>query len=393
MSDELEYLREFCTSDRQREVLSALRDHGGNRRDAATALGLTSERAVYGMIKRLKVQAARAGKGPEYGTPGAVPPGYALKGTSQLVDDTTGETRMTWYKTDADKQAAIEAVVGAIESACEGIKPRPPIKAPRRANVDVCSVYNITDYHIGMYAWRDETGDDWDTHIAESLLVQAFEEMILTAPDSELGIFAQMGDFLHWDGLLALTPASKHVLDADTRFDRLAEVAIRVSIQIVEMLLVKHKRVLVITAEGNHDEAGSVWLRKVLKFYFAKNKRVEVDDTPFPYYATLWGHTMIAWHHGHKKAHKALPGLFASEPRYREMWGQAKYTWIFDGHYHRGELEEDNGARTERLPTLAARDAYAARGGWVSWRATPRIDFHKTRGELSRYWFTPTEGE
>ena len=84
------------------------------------------------------------------------------------------------------------------------------------------------------------------------------------SPDSENAIFAQIGDFLHWDGLDAVTPASKHVLDADTRFTKLVRVAIRVIKRVIKMLLTKYKKVTVIMAEGNHDPASSVWLREML---------------------------------------------------------------------------------------------------------------------------------
>ena len=100
---------------------------------------------------------------------------------------------------------------------------------------------------------------------------------------------------------------------------------------------------------------------------------------------------MLAFHHGHKVKNKALPELFAAEPRYRGMWGQARYTYIHTGHYHHQEQDtsEAGGAIVERHPTLAARDAYAARGGYVADRKAHAITYHKTEGEIMRVSVPP----
>ena len=204
------------------------------------------------------------------------------------------------------------------------------------------------------------------------------------SPDSEIGVFAQLGDFLHWDGLEALTPTSEHIVDADTRYSRLVEISMTLTENVIQMLASKHKKVVVITCEGNHDIRGSLWLRKFIKFRFRGNKNIIVDDTDVPYYAYQHGNIMLAWHHGHKVKNKSLPEFFSSDPRFRPMWGACKYTYISSGHYHRVEqdLAEGGGAIVERHPTLAARDAYAARGGWVSQRAAKAITYHKDKGKI-----------
>lgn len=40
-------------------------------------------------------------------------------------------------------------------------------------------------------------------------------------------------------------------------------------------------------------------------------------------------------------------------------------------------------------PTLAARDAYAARGGWISERQASAITYHKLHGQVARNIVTP----
>ena len=81
-------------------------------------------------------------------------------------------------------------------------------------------------------------------------------------------------------------------------------------------------KVVVVQAEGNHDMSGSIWLRKHIKYVFKDDKRVEVIDNEFPYYAYLHGEILLGFHHGHKKKMAQLPKLFSSEPRFRKLWGQ-----------------------------------------------------------------------
>lgn len=321
--------------------------------------------------------------------PRTIPPTHHLTGVSTLIDEATGEPKITWYKSKSANEKAVDLLLERLEE----IKytPAPKIATPKKTKQELLSLYTLTDFHLGMYAWEKETGADWDSDIASQVLVSAIQDMTHKAPDSETAIFNLQGDFLHWDGLEAVTPTANNLLEADTRHSMMIEMAMDLSSWAIDELIKKHKNVRVIVAEGNHDLAGSAWLRKHLKKLWAKNSRVEVDDTEFPYYAYLHGETMLGFHHGHKKNNKALPALFASEPRFREMWGKANYCYIHTGHYHQSEqdMSEGGGAIVERHPTLAARDAYAARGGYISRRATKVITYDKRDGEVERSTVLP----
>ena len=346
-------------------------------------------------IKSVVQKAAECGYSPDIDLNWPMPPGQKLKGFTDLVSyDQDGKPtlRHRHIMGRAVSEDGSDKIVEAIESAVQSIKPIAPIKSPRYVRTDLCNLIHVTDYHLAMYAAHEETGADWDATIARDEFVRAITELVFSAPDAGTGIFSQGGDFLHYDSLEAVTPANKHILDADTRAFKMVELALDMHLFAVEEMLKRHRNVIVIIQEGNHDPMSSIWLRKCLKQYFKRNKRVEVMDTEFPYYAYLHGEMMIAFHHGHKKKNKELPALFASEPRYREMWGKAKYCYIHTGHFHQREQDqaEYGGAIVERHPTLAARDAYAARGGWVSWRAMNCITYHKTRGEVSRRTTVPT---
>lgn len=323
-----------------------------------------------------------------------VPPPHYLKGQSTYykINPETGEKVAVaqWHKTDYDRERKEQPFKDFVADAVKGIKPFPLVKQPKSApkDKDKCTVYTLTDFHLGMYAWADETGDDWDMDIAESVMLGAFQDMMDGSPDSEQAVFAQLGDLLHWDGMMSVTPTAKNVLDADTRFPRLVQSAINLMIKAVEMLLHKHKQVHVIMAEGNHDQASSVWLRAIMGAMFTKNKRVTVELSPFPYYVYRFEDCFLAWHHGHlTRKLEDLPLRFATE--WRDDFGKCKWTYIHTGHHHTKQVIEKAGIYIEQHPTLAARDAYAARNFLMAQRGASAITYAKGVGEYSRITVRP----
>lgn len=339
-------------------------------------------------IRRLRELAARQGYSPPHDMTHAVPEGFTVRGVSTLYDR-SGQVAGQWVKSQADRERQLQMLCERLEAGDTGFKPFKPTKSPVKTDDNLLSLITITDFHLGMYAWEAESGEAWDVSIARQVFLDAVDALIKASPSAGMGILNQLGDWLHFDGLLALTPNSGHLLDADTRYGKLVDLTMDIMAEAVRMMLRKFKEVRVIQAEGNHDQSGSVWLRKHIKHLFKYEPRVTIDDTEFPYYAYLHGQTMLAFHHGHKVKLGQLHKLFASEPRYRSMWGQATHTYIHTGHYHHEKVIEDGGAIAEQHPTLAARDAYAARGGWVSRRGAKVITYDKIDGEVFRATIRP----
>ncbi len=378
--EEAQGLLPYAVNDRQVQALEAVLKT--NDMNEAAKLYGTNARSHRGTLTRIKRSAAKQGYAFEHFTAG-VAEGYKMGKVT--VHRKNGQIQQTWERQHPDAEV-LQKVIERIDESAKAFKAKalPPIKKTHKSNKDLLTLYTITDFHFGMYAWGEESGEDWDVKIAQTVLKNAIDDMVNGSPPSEMAILNQLGDFMHWDGLESVTPQNKHILDADTRFDYMVDLSIQMMQYAVERLLEKHNKVKVIMCEGNHDLAGSVWLRKTMKYLFFRNKRVEVDDTSFPYYAHLHGDILIGLHHGHKINDNKLPALFASEPRYRAMWGQALYAYIHTGHKHSKFAFEDGGAIVERHPTLSARDAYCARGGYMSSRAANAITYHAKTGEHSR---------
>ena len=380
-------LIQFCGSDLQEKIVKEVIVKG-RPLSRVCKENNGDERTWRNSKARLLKKASNQGYSPDHDWNHPVPDGHKIKGVSTFYDE-DGRPVRQWVKSQTDEQRQFEILVERLEESINGLKKFKPTKPPVKVDDDLASLLTITDFHLGMYAWEAETGDDWDMQIARDVFLNSIHDMIQASPKSGTGILCQLGDFLHWDGMLAVTPQSGHILDADTRYGKLVEMAMSVMTEAIKMMLKRYGKVVVVSAEGNHDISGSIWLRKHIKHVFFDDPRVEVIDNEFPYYAYLHGQTMLGFHHGHKMKLANLHKLFASEPRFREMWGQANATYIHTGHYHHEKIIEDGGAIAEQHPTLAARDAYAARGGWVSQRGAKVITYHKTDGEIARVTVRP----
>ena len=379
-------LLDYCTTERQRNVIT-LHEEGLGYQKIADQLG-TTKWGVRDTVKNVKSRAAMQGHSPAHDMTHTVPVGFNVKGVSTYYND-EGKPIGQWVKSASDKEVQFQMMIERIELACEGIKPWKPVKKPKVTEDDLLSLLVITDFHLGSYCWGQETSEDYDTNMARDLFLSSVAEMIDSTPKSKIGMLCNLGDFLHWDGLDQLTPSGKNLLEGDSRYSRIVDIAMTVMDEAVRMMLKKYEKVVFVCAEGNHDIAGSIWLRKFIRKLYANEPRLEVIDNDFPYYAYRHGETMLCFHHGHKAKMGSLPKVFASEPRFREDWGKSKIAYIHSGHYHHEKVLEDAGAITEQHPTLASRDSYATRLGLMSHRGAKVITYDNEDGEVSRITIRP----
>jgi hypothetical protein len=315
-----------------------------------------------------------------------IPEGHVAKGYSTLVDG-RGMVRQQWVKTRIDEDKFRAMVEASCRAAAANIAPIARVKGPKVVDEDLMTMYPITDYHIGMLAWARETGEPWDLQIAEDTLMRVFLRMVECAPNSVRGVVAFMGDLLHFDSLKPVTPEHGHLLDADSRYQKVIEITVKVVRACIEMALTKHKEVYVEALEGNHDTSGSAWLRILLKVLYEKNSRVIVESSPVPYTMIEWGETFLGFHHGHLAKKTSLPMLFAA--RFPEAWGRTTRRYAHVGHLHHLDIKEYPGMTVNQHATLAAADAFAARGGWDSVRQVQAITYSRKTGEHARQTYIP----
>lgn len=388
-------------------AVAAYQQHG-TKQAAADALGWTRSK----MRRHLHRAAERGLLGPA-----ETLPGYAIRQlTSKLEDGTIVQQRKeagpiyepsdtlalkgktSWVNAEgritqqvlmeradaATQRAALEATIAALKEDLPRVNIMP---APQGTQANLLNQFTITDNHFGMLSWREETGSDYDLRIAEQLLLDWFAAAIDLAPDAHTAVLAQIGDLMHHDALESVTPAHRHVLDADSRLQKVIRVVIRTIRRVIDMLLQKHQHVHVIMASGNHDPASSAWLREMLAVMYEDEPRISVDNSPSLYYAYEWGKTALMFHHGHKRGVNNVDATLAGT--FRELYGRSKYAYAHVGHRHSDEGRKSGLMYIEQHETLAAPDAYAAGGGWLSGRSAKVITYSKDHGEVGRLTLRP----
>jgi len=374
-------------TDDQQQALEDLKEHG-TITAAARARG-QSRQSFSRMLQRARAKLARQGYAPEHDMVKTCPDGYHVKGVSTLYTNGENGTQVSaqWVKTNIDRERQDELMREAVAALTEDLGRAIPVDVKHQGDDQLLNCYVLTDYHLGMRCWPEETGGDWDTDKAEALLYKWFATALRTAPKAKNGLLIQLGDWLHFDGLDAVTPQSGHLLDADTRFQKLVRITIRAFRRIIRDMLEHHQSVHVIMAEGNHDLSASAWMRELFAAHYDSEPRVTVDTSPDPYYCYEFGQNSIFAHHGHKRKITDIDRVFTA--KFRDVFGRTSYSHAHTGHLHHERVIESQLMLVEQHRTLAAPDAYASRGGWISGNSAKVITYHAEYGKVGEVQISP----
>lgn len=381
---EIESLKPYCETDEQLRTLEVYLQEGTIPK-AGIKIGIAG-RNVQARIDRIRMQAAKAGWSADSQVSRSPEHGFHLKGKSLFVDNTTGDTIRTWYKYDANKDDNLRAVLEATESAISSYKPLKKIPSPKRANKDLLTVYPMGDPHIGLYAWANETGEDFDCDIAEKNLREAVAYLVDKSPNSETAIILNLGDFFHSDNQSNRTARAGNALDVDTRWSRVLQIGVSLMIDCVNLALTKHKKVIVKNNIGNHDDHTSQVLSVVMSHVFKNNPRVHIEPAEKPFFWYQFGKVMIGSTHGHMVKPKDAAKVAADYQA--KMWGDTEHRYFYFGHFHHENRTEDGGIITEIFNTLAASDAWHHASGYRAKRNMKSIVLHRDEGEVERYTFS-----
>lgn len=327
------------------------------------------------------------------GRPDRPLPGFAYKQISTLYGR-DNEKMLEWQIQSPDTARRWLEIEDAIERRVEAVVPREP--APLPAILGPANMLNqvtIADGHVGALAWDTETASgNWDLNIARETLLTGACWLMDSLPPAEELLLMVLGDFLDSDGYAPLTPASKHLLDVDGRYPKIADVGSDVIEAAVAHGLKRYARVRLVIKPGNHDPQSAWWMRKLFTRIFQNEPRVIVEPSIRPYWAMLFGKTMISSHHGDKATLNELPGIFAAD--FAETWGKATYRICHTGHLHHKHFiihsgKELRGMMVYQHPTLAARNAWAADKGLAAARELLGHSYHANGAMVTTLHFTP----
>lgn len=305
------------------------------------------------------------------------------------MTDQEGRVVVQWAKEKMELQERENLWLVFAEELAKKIERAEPVDTPLGLpHQDLLAVYPVSDFHVGMLAWGQETGDaDYDLSISEALLKNASTRLIASCPPCEQALIAFAGDFTHYDSYESVTPAHRNLLDADGRYPKMLRVAVRMIRHFIAAALARHQNVHVIFERGNHDPSTAAAITIFLEALYENEPRVTIDTSPMAYHYFEWGSVLIGTHHGDKAKPEKLPGIMAHDRA--EAWGRTKHRLWLTGHRHNESRKEFPGCKVETLEVIIPLDAYASHAGYRGSASMKSIVFHREYGEIERHTVRP----
>ena len=200
---------------------------------------------------------------------------------------------------------SIEDLAESIKASLADMRPIEAAKEPPHCDDDLLTIYPIADVHMGMYAWGEEVGEDYDTDIAEARVKRWMKSAIDASPSSSTAVILDVGDLHHADSQDNRTPQSKHQLDVATRHFRTADASIKTLVHCCDMALAKHGKVIVRILAGNHNPTSYMITLFAVHAYYRNEPRIDVQLDPSDFF------------------HHALRSVPLGQPSWRQVKARA----------------------------------------------------------------------
>ena len=354
-----------------RDDLMAAVEQFGSKRAAAKALGISDRTLRRRLNKKPEPFLEAVANG--VGFPADDVSGYWVKsGEGSFYVKRDFEDEKTKDFIDGIKEALID---------CKDALTLPELVED--CDSELLTTYPLPDLHIGMRAWAEETGIDWDLDIAKKVILEKFAALVSQSRPSKRALIVNLGDYFHANDGTNETPRSKHKLDVDGRGSKVALVGVEIMRSMIEMVASKHETIEFRSVKGNHDDDSSIILPVAFWLAFGDSPRIEINTTPKQLSYFSHGKVLLGFFHGHTmKAERAAMAMACEVP---ELWGKAEFYHMMHGHFHTASLKEVGKVLVEGLQTVIPRDAYAAASGYTSGRSLTAITYHAERGEIGRH--------
>jgi hypothetical protein len=300
-----------------------------------------------------------------------------------------------WARQRPEEMRVMESVV---ESMCERVKGKGSVKMRREKKTDsdkILAELDIYDPHVGMYAAEKYTREsNYTCDIAAAQMVKAAENITRRFDRPHEIVVVYGGDMMHIDHRDNKTSssASNHVLDADTRFDRVVRYLDEACTSVVEIAASRARRVRIVVTPGNHDWHSCVWLARVMRAYYHNSPNVTVDLQVSPRKSLVWGDNLLVWTHGDKIRPAKWPMIIAAE--FAKQWGKTSHRYLMLGHVHHKHaiapvvVDEQAGLDVQYLAALCPSDAWHVENGYVgTQRGASGFEYHKKAGRISQFFY------
>jgi hypothetical protein len=338
------------TDQQRREAWQAFVDCDRSIKDAAEFLGIPRSTFEH-RLRSAKEHGMHLSEGASAVVSRAgLKPKEAKGGWIHNYDDDGKKVGTTRWS--VDEAELTEDRLERIAERMSRVLPIPAIQRPQEARSDLLNFIPLFDVHLGMKVGSYGTAE------AVQRLQSGFRDVVDRAPMAETMIILNGGDFTEANDNSALTPQSKHPLAVDMDFDDLADVAVDVTIDLIEYGLRRASKVIYQPIAGNHDPAVAVAIRQGLRQRYRDNPRFEMKDG-HKLFTHEWEGNLLAGIHGDQKTSKAEQLTLAIAARHAAAWGSAKRRELWRGHLHKEVTVNMPGMRVYQVNPICPPGRYA----------------------------------
>ena len=242
----------------------------------------------------------------------------------------------------------------------------------------------IFDAHFGRLCWGEESGADFDVHIAEKLLKQTLMELLDYSRNFNVSkiLIPFGGDYFNSNSKSNSTVLGT-VQQEDTRYSKTFRLGRQLAIDIIDRCF-QVAPVDVVLVKGNHDEERLFYLGDSLECWYHNNKNVNIDNSPKSRKYYPFGNTLLGFTHGDDVKLEKLPFLMALETS--DLWNKSKFREIHTGDKHHRLTLNENGVVVRIIGSIVAPDQWTHNKGFIgSIRATESFIFHPQKGLIAQF--------
>ena len=264
-----------------------------------------------------------------------------------------------WWKRKSPKESALESFIQNIEPC---VVPLPGTTNDNGLLHEIC----IFDTHFGKYAWKPETGENYDLKIAKNRFCEAVTSLSGKVVKPERILFPVGNDILNINTDKNTTYSGTQQ-DVDSRLIKIFEAAFE-AISDSIFTLSKYAPVDVVFVPSNHDKESGYYLCFALYQKFQGYDNITVDISPKLRKAYEWGDSVIFLDHGELKPEK-LVNILSTE--FDKEWGGKTTREVHAGHLHKKQeisfqsVDEINGLVYRRIPSISSTDAWHYKMGFI----------------------------
>lgn len=380
--EDFDKLYGYCTTERQREILTAYKENDFKNKKTARAMGV-DESTTRHTIKQIKARMALA-EGEEVSVEAK---NYNITNVSTLYDS-DGNIKSQWVKSNTSKEAQIDILKSAITEMAEELEGKcEPTDAPVYDTDDMMTMYISNDIHFGELMWGEETMDgDWDLKIAEKTISSSYQYLVNSTPKSRDCVVVDLGDLNTIDDFKNMTPKSGNIISVDGRYPKILKAAYMSIINGITLALQKHERVYFINISGNHDITGGHVVREVVSAWFRNEPRVIINESPSNIKYHAFGKCLFQFAHGDGMKMQAAGECMAVDMKH--IFSDTEHRYSHFGHNHKDQVYDGRVTKCESHRNLAYLNDWASHAGYRRGLGTMKaITYHKNHGEIARNTF------